>query len=94
MINWSLERDIWDRAFRRVLKVDPQDCSLLVTEPLFNLPSLMAREAPRLHSRRTAGGLRRRRCAELQRPAPCRRSRWFLTACCRCRRRSRETWMR
>lgn len=43
MINWPLERDIWDRTFRRVLKVDPQDCSLLVTEPLFNLPALMAR---------------------------------------------------
>ena len=77
VVNTHLQRDIWERVFRHLLKVratprerlpsakksrhvrahllcnapptnqvNPAECSLVVTEPLFNLPALMVCTAP------------------------------------------------
>ncbi|GJP61111.1 hypothetical protein CLOP_g18315 [Closterium sp. NIES-67] len=40
VVNWDLQRSIWDRAFSGILKVQPSSASLLVSEPLFSLPSI------------------------------------------------------
>ncbi|XP_068653136.1 actin-related protein 6 [Aristolochia californica] len=40
LINPDLEKEIWDRVFRSILRVDPAQSSLLLVEPLFNLPSI------------------------------------------------------
>ncbi|CAN6455736.1 unnamed protein product [Victoria cruziana] len=40
LINPDLQKEIWDRIFKALLKVDPSDSSLLLVEPLFNLPSI------------------------------------------------------
>eukprot|EP00238_Polyblepharides_amylifera_P003974 CAMPEP_0196592406 /NCGR_PEP_ID=MMETSP1081-20130531/72667_1 /TAXON_ID=36882 /ORGANISM="Pyramimonas amylifera, Strain CCMP720" /LENGTH=429 /DNA_ID=CAMNT_0041916097 /DNA_START=127 /DNA_END=1416 /DNA_ORIENTATION=- len=40
--NWDILRDIWAHVFKHLLKVDTKQCSLLVTEPLFNLPVLQS----------------------------------------------------
>ncbi|XP_010241542.1 PREDICTED: actin-related protein 6 isoform X2 [Nelumbo nucifera] len=40
LINPDLEKEIWDRIFRSLLRVDPTASSLLLVEPLFNLPSI------------------------------------------------------
>lgn len=40
LVNWDLEREIWARAFRQVLRVDPSEAGLLMTEPLFNFPQI------------------------------------------------------
>ncbi|GAA5980133.1 hypothetical protein JCM11641_006924 [Rhodosporidiobolus odoratus] len=41
--NWEVEKGVWDRVFGskgRGLKVSPPSTSLLVTEPVFNLPNV------------------------------------------------------
>ncbi|CAI5497631.1 unnamed protein product [Closterium sp. Naga37s-1] len=40
VVNWDLQRTIWDRAFSGILKVQPSSTSLLVSEPLFSLPGI------------------------------------------------------
>ena len=40
IVNIDMQRDIWTRAFRNVLRVKPSDCGLVLTEPLFNLPAI------------------------------------------------------
>ncbi|CAI7869125.1 unnamed protein product [Closterium sp. NIES-54] len=40
VVNWDLQRTIWDRAFSGILKVQPSSTSLLVSEPLFTLPGI------------------------------------------------------
>ena len=41
LINWKLERNIWDRIFSaEVLKVDPRRTALCLTRPLFNPQAL------------------------------------------------------
>lgn len=40
MVSWEVEKAVWWRALKNVLHVAPQDCGLLMTEPLFNLPLL------------------------------------------------------
>ncbi|KAK9866229.1 hypothetical protein WJX84_000602 [Apatococcus fuscideae] len=40
LVNSELEREIWARAFRSVLKVDPNSSSLLLTEAPFALPAV------------------------------------------------------
>ncbi|WVQ75999.1 actin-like protein ARP6 [Cryptococcus sp. DSM 104548] len=41
LVNWDAERLIWDRLFSpSVLDVNPQETSLLVTEPYFNIPNI------------------------------------------------------
>ena len=40
IVNIDMQRDIWTRAFRNVLRVKPCDCGLVLTEPLFNLPAI------------------------------------------------------
>ncbi|KAI8976537.1 actin family [Pilobolus umbonatus] len=40
LVQWGIERDIWDRLFTHVLQVDPKDTRLMITEPCFNLSSL------------------------------------------------------
>mmetsp|Transcript_35953 Transcript_35953/g.80033 ORF Transcript_35953/g.80033 Transcript_35953/m.80033 type:complete len:419 (+) Transcript_35953:120-1376(+) len=42
LVNWDLEREIWGRVFRNVLRVNARDCGLLLTEPLFNFPQVQA----------------------------------------------------
>ena len=39
LVNNELERELWGRLFKSLLKVNPKDCGLLVTEPLFNFPA-------------------------------------------------------
>jgi len=41
-VNWDVEKAVWWRAFKSLLQMQPQDCGLLMTEPLFNLPSIQA----------------------------------------------------
>lgn len=41
-MNWEVEKAVWWRAFKSLLQMQPQDCGLLMTEPLFNLPSIQA----------------------------------------------------
>ncbi|KAG0175351.1 Actin- protein 6 [Apophysomyces sp. BC1015] len=38
LTNWGVERTIWDRLFKDVLKIDTKGSRLLITEPCFNLP--------------------------------------------------------
>lgn len=38
LVNWGIERTIWDRVFNNVARVDPKESRLLITEPCFNLP--------------------------------------------------------
>ena len=40
VVNGDLEREIWGRAFRSVLRVDPAQSSLLLTEAPFALPAV------------------------------------------------------
>lgn len=40
LVSWEVEKAVWWRALKGVLQVAPQDCGLLMTEPLFNLPLL------------------------------------------------------
>lgn len=40
MINWGIERSIWDRVYKSVAKIDPKQSRLLITEPCFNLPAI------------------------------------------------------
>ncbi|KAG5564411.1 hypothetical protein RHGRI_000560 [Rhododendron griersonianum] len=40
LINPDLQREIWSNLFSNVLKINPSHSSLLLVEPLFNLPSL------------------------------------------------------
>lgn len=41
LINPDLQKEIWDRIFKNLLKIRPSDSSgLLLVEPLFNLPSI------------------------------------------------------
>ncbi|GLT26226.1 hypothetical protein SLA2020_013080 [Shorea laevis] len=40
LINPDLERDIWSHLFSSLLHVNPSTSSLLLTEPLFSLPSI------------------------------------------------------
>ncbi|CAO3651657.1 unnamed protein product [Cunninghamella echinulata] len=40
LTNWGLERTIWDRVYKHVLKVEPADTQLIITEPIFNLSSI------------------------------------------------------
>ncbi|ERN14358.1 actin-related protein 6 [Amborella trichopoda] len=40
LVNPDLQRDIWDRIFSSLLKIQPSSTSLLLVEPLFNLPSI------------------------------------------------------
>lgn len=40
LVNSELEREIWARAFRSVIKVDPASSSLLLTEAPFALPAI------------------------------------------------------
>ncbi len=42
LVNYELQRDIWARAFKSVLQVDPSRCALVLTEPLFNFPQVQA----------------------------------------------------
>lgn len=42
LVNWDVEKAVWWRAFKSLLQVQPQDCSLLMTEPPFNLPSIQS----------------------------------------------------
>lgn len=40
LINPDLQKDVWDRVLRSLLRVDPSRSSLLLVEPLFNPPSI------------------------------------------------------
>ncbi|KAG0485777.1 hypothetical protein HPP92_009856 [Vanilla planifolia] len=40
LINPDVQREIWDRVFRSLLRADPSSSSLLLVEPLFNPPSI------------------------------------------------------
>eukprot|EP00798_Chlamydomonas_sp_ICE-L_P012473 gene12473-15680_t len=42
LVNFDLEREIWSRMYRGVLKVNPQEFGLMVTEPMFNFPQAQA----------------------------------------------------
>ncbi|KAJ8753199.1 hypothetical protein K2173_017788 [Erythroxylum novogranatense] len=40
LINPDLQRDIWNHLFSSLLRISPSNSSLLLTEPLFTLPSI------------------------------------------------------
>ncbi|KAL3567008.1 hypothetical protein D5086_032423 [Populus alba] len=40
LINPDLQRDIWNHLFSNLLHINPSNSSLLLTEPLFSLPSI------------------------------------------------------
>ncbi|CAM6110684.1 unnamed protein product [Calypogeia fissa] len=40
LIDSKMEKEIWDRIFKTLLKVRPSECGLLLVEPLFNPPSI------------------------------------------------------
>ncbi|OAD72074.1 hypothetical protein PHYBLDRAFT_134449 [Phycomyces blakesleeanus NRRL 1555(-)] len=40
LTNWGVERTIWDRLYKNVLKVDSKESRLVITEPCFNLPTI------------------------------------------------------
>lgn len=42
VVNWDLEREIWQRILSHVLRVRPRDCHLILSEPYFHLPALRA----------------------------------------------------
>ena len=44
VVNWGLQKDIWDHVFKKVLHVKPKECHLVLTEAPFNLPALMAEQ--------------------------------------------------
>ncbi|GMH39782.1 hypothetical protein BSKO_07680 [Bryopsis sp. KO-2023] len=41
-VNFELQREIWARTFKHVLRINPREYGLVLTEPLFNLPSIQA----------------------------------------------------
>ena len=41
VVNWDLQREIWDHVFAKVLKINPKNCHLVLLEPPFNLPNIM-----------------------------------------------------
>ncbi|KAI9351645.1 actin-like protein ARP6 [Pilaira anomala] len=40
LVNWGIEKRIWDRAFTKVAQIEPKESRLIVTEPYFNLPAI------------------------------------------------------
>ncbi|KAL5484066.1 hypothetical protein EMCRGX_G020504 [Ephydatia muelleri] len=41
LVNWDTQRQVWDYVFgAEVLKINPDDCHLVFTEPVFNFPSI------------------------------------------------------
>jgi Actin len=40
LVNTDLQRDIWAHSLADSLRCGPSDTSLLLTEPVFNLPSI------------------------------------------------------
>lgn len=40
MVNWGLQKEVWNRIFRHVVHANPPDTHLLLTEPLLNLPNV------------------------------------------------------
>ncbi|KAJ0961349.1 hypothetical protein J5N97_000556 [Dioscorea zingiberensis] len=40
LVNPDLQREVWDRVLRSLLRADPAHSSLLLVEPLFNPPSI------------------------------------------------------
>lgn len=42
VVNWDLERTIWERVFKASLNFSASKCGLVLTEPLFNLPAIQS----------------------------------------------------
>jgi hypothetical protein len=42
LVNFDLEREIWTKVFKSVLKVNPRECGLLLSEPIFNFRQVQA----------------------------------------------------
>ncbi len=41
LVNWDVQRQLWDYVFGNdILKIRPQDLNLVLTEPVFNFPSI------------------------------------------------------
>lgn len=40
VVNWGLQKEVWNRLMRHVVHVNPSDTHLLLTEPLLNLPNI------------------------------------------------------
>ena len=40
VVNWDLEREIWNHAFTQLLDVSPSSSGLLLSEPMFALPAI------------------------------------------------------
>ncbi|CEP12602.1 hypothetical protein [Parasitella parasitica] len=40
LVNWGIERTIWDSLFKNAMPIEPKDSRLLITEPCFNLPAI------------------------------------------------------
>ena len=41
LVNWDIQRQLWDYVFGNdILKIRPQEFNLVVTEPIFNFPSI------------------------------------------------------
>ncbi|GAB4822961.1 hypothetical protein N2152v2_010007 [Parachlorella kessleri] len=40
VVAWDVQKDIWLRALRQLLQVQPRECGLVLTEPYLNLPAL------------------------------------------------------
>ena len=44
VVNWDLQREILDHVFKKVLKINPKTCHLVLTEAPFNLPAIAAEQ--------------------------------------------------
>ncbi|KAG2205570.1 hypothetical protein INT47_005945 [Mucor saturninus] len=40
LVNWGIERTIWDRVYKNVAQIEPKESQLIVTEPCFNLGAI------------------------------------------------------
>lgn len=40
LVNWELQSEILGRALRALLRANPSECGLVMTEPLFNFPQI------------------------------------------------------
>ena len=40
VVNWGLQKEVWNRLLRHVVYANPADTHLLLTEPLLNLPNI------------------------------------------------------
>ena len=40
LVNWDIQRQVWEYSFNELFKINPSETSLIFTEPPFNFPSI------------------------------------------------------